>query len=79
MWSKSPFESQDQEWLLAFTRNNCKTDLLVKVEEKFNKLEGHHKGGTTYLWLMLHTVMYITDDMATRRKGIVKNFATKGL
>ena len=79
LWSQSEFESQDQEWLLTFTRNSCKTDLLVKVEEKFHKLEGHHKGGTTYLWLMLHTVVYITDDVATSLKGIVKSFATKGL
>ena len=28
---------------------------------------------------MLHTVVYIADDVATSLKGIVKNFAIKGL
>ena len=79
LWSKSQYEEQDQEWLLQLTRNSCTTDLKVKVEEKFEKLEGHHKGGTTYLWLMLHTVIYITDEVANSLKTKIKEFKTGGL
>ena len=79
LWSKSKYKEQDQEWLLQLTRNSCTTNLKVKVEEKFEKLEGHHEGETTYLWLMLHTVIYITDEVATSLKTKIKEFKTGGL
>jgi hypothetical protein len=42
LWSKTPLEEQDQEWLLILMRNSSNTDLKLKVEPKFEKLEGHH-------------------------------------
>ena len=81
-WAKPEnciFECQDQDWLLTLTRNSITSDLDVKVRCSFNKLEGRHQGGVVFIWMMLNTIVHITDDVAKGIQDKIKEFVQKGL
>ena len=78
-WPVSEYEKQDQNWLLTLARNSCTTELKVKIERRFSKLPGHMQGGVVYIWMMLDTIIHITDDVASALQQKIKEFAAKGL
>jgi hypothetical protein len=52
----------------------CTTELKVKIERRFSKLPGRMQGGVVNIWMMLDTIIHITDDVAsalpTENQGI---------
>ena len=78
-WGITGFEVQDQEWLLSLARNSSTTDLQVKVNRRFDKLDGEFQCGVVYIWMMLDTIVNITDDVAAALQKKIKSFADKGL
>ena len=73
------YERQDQDLIHTRASNSCSPGLNVKVKKSFSRLEGHQQAGVVYLWLMLHTIINITPDVASGLKDCIKLSATKGL
>ena len=60
-------------------RNFCSTDLNIKMDKIYSKLEGHQQVGTVYLWLMLDIIFNITPCVAKGPKEQIKLVGHRGL
>ena len=79
MWGKTKYERMDQEWLLLLSKNACSTDLAMKINTAFSELPGKYQGGVVYLWMVLNTIVRISDDVVKALQAYLKEFREKGL
>ena len=73
------YESQDQEWIGELLRNSCTPDLASQVDRDIEKESGSKQGGVVWAWIILHKIVYVSEDVLTALAKRIKEFGKTGL
>lgn len=73
-----PADADSSKHLLTFVWDSCTESLLLKIEERFNKLPDGAKGGLTFLWLLLNTVFQMSLNTIKGYKDFLTLYGEKG-
>ena len=71
-------DNQSSNLMYRFLYNSCTSSLKQLIDKEFKELPASKKGGLTYLWLLLHTVLRQTPGVSTSLVQFIKLWSTKG-
>ncbi len=74
----SPEDNQSSTLLYNFLQNSCTSSLKARIKKEFKQLPEFQKGGLTYLWLLLHTILRQTPGVSKQLAKFIELFSEKG-
>jgi len=74
----SPEDNQSSNLLYRFLYNSCTSSLRERIKKEFTKLPESQKGGLTYLWLLMQSILRQTPGVSASLVKFIELWGERG-